>query len=139
MKQAKLMLHTGAQSVNREAVMASETPNATKTWQPVPHGLILDQATQVMEANGFDVVGEAHGMGHGGARYFGLIQVAPVQGKLAEDYGLVVGLRNSHDKSFPAGICMGASVFVCDNLSFSAEERMDRKHTRFVLRDLPGL
>jgi hypothetical protein len=28
----------------------------------------------------------------------------------------VIGLRNSHDKSFPAAIAMGSSVFCCDNL-----------------------
>jgi hypothetical protein len=33
----------------------------------------------------------------------------------------------------------GASVFVCDNLSFSGEVRFARKHTRFIRRDLPQL
>jgi len=49
----------------------------------------------------------------------------------------VLGLRNSHDKMFPAGIVAGASVFVCDNLSFSGEVKFARKHTRFINRDLP--
>jgi hypothetical protein len=30
-------------------------------------------------------------------------------------------------------------VFVCDNLAFSGEIKIARKHTRFVVRDLPGL
>ena len=55
------------------------------------------------------------------------------------DYGWVLGLRNSHDKRFPAGIVAGATVFVCDNLSFSGEIEIARKHTRFILRDLPLL
>jgi len=33
----------------------------------------------------------------------------------------------------------GASVFICDNLSFSGEVRFARKHTRFITRDLPQL
>ena len=69
-----------------------------------------------------------------GARYFGLLQV--VNGSHPEDFGLVVGLRNSHDKSFPAGLVVGASVFVCDNLSFSGEVTFERKHTANMLRDL---
>jgi len=50
-----------------------------------------------------------------------------------------MGLRNSHDKTFPAGIVAGASVFVCDNLSFSGEIKFARKHTRNINRDLPQL
>ena len=52
---------------------------------------------------------------------------------------LILGLRNSHDKTFPAGITAGAQVFVCDNLSFSGEVKLARKHTRFIVRDLPQL
>ena len=48
-------------------------------------------------------------------------------------------MRNSHDKTFPAGIVAGASVFVCENLSFSGEVKFARKHTRFINRDLPQL
>ena len=45
--------------------------------------------------------------------------------------------RNSHDKAFPAGIVAGTQVFVCDNLAFGGEVKFARKHTRFILRDLP--
>jgi hypothetical protein len=33
---------------------------------------------------------------------------------------------------------VGSSVFVCDNLSFSGEIRVARKHTTNIFRDLPG-
>jgi len=56
-----------------------------------------------------------------------------------EDYCWVLGLRNSHDKTFPAGVTAGAQVFVCDNLSFTGEVKLARKHTRFIGRDLPLL
>ena len=55
------------------------------------------------------------------------------------DYALVVGLRNSHNKTFPVGLVAGATVFVCDNLSFSGEVRLTRKHTVHLQRDLPQL
>ncbi|MGC3990620.1 MAG: hypothetical protein QM796_13255 [Chthoniobacteraceae bacterium] len=42
-------------------------------------------------------------------------------------------------KLSPAGVVAGASVFVCDNLSFSGEVKLARKHTRFIHRDLPSL
>ena len=80
---------------------------------------------------------DAHGLTHDGQRYFGLLQVA--NGSNPDDFGLVVGIRNSHDKTFPASLVLGASVFVCDNLSFSGEVKLARKHTLYIARDLPQL
>jgi hypothetical protein len=92
---------------------------------------------QSLERSGLHVVTEAHGLTRDGNRYFGLLQVA--NGSNADDFGLVVGIRNSHDKTFPAGLVLGASIFVCDNLSFSGEVRLARKHTAHIERDLPQL
>ena len=51
--------------------------------------------------------------------------------KTSEDYCWVLGLRNSHDKTFPAGIVAGASVLrLRQPLSFSGEVKFARKHTR---------
>ena len=50
-----------------------------------------------------------------------------------------VGIRNSHDKTFPAGLVAGTKVFCCDNLAFSGEVQISRKHTRFAERDLSHL
>jgi hypothetical protein len=80
-------------------------------------------------------VNQAHALWNNGLRYFGLLEVA--NGETHEDYSLVIGLRNSHDKSFPASIAMGSAVLVCDNLAFSAEVTIARRHTRFIERDLP--
>ena len=46
--------------------------------------------------------GDSHGLTHDGSRYFGLLRVA--NGTNPEGFGLVVGVRNSHDKSFPCGV-----------------------------------
>jgi len=83
------------------------------------------------------VVTEAHAITPDHARYFGMLQVANCQD--AQDYSYVLGLRNSHDKKFPAGLAVGAGVFVCDNLSFSGEISIARRHTVNINRDLPQL
>ncbi len=59
--------------------------------------------------------------------------------KNSDDYCWVLGVRNSHDKTFPAGIVAGASCFVCDNLSFSGDVKFARKRTIHINRDLPQL
>ena len=130
-----LILHCGARNVPRFAVEKAKTPAASATWVPVPHRRFLEQVESTIVGNGLTVVNEAHALWNDGARYFGLLEVA--NGESHDDYGLVIGLRNSHDKSFPASIAMGSAVTVCDNLAFSAEVTIARRHTRFIERDLP--
>jgi len=137
MTRANLCLHCGARSAARDELAAVATPPRTPSWVPIPHARLLAGVQTSLEHAGLSVIGEAHGLTRDGARYFGLLQV--VNGHADGDFGLVVGLRNSHDKSFPAGLVVGASVFVCDNLSFSGEIRLARKHTAHVERDLPQL
>jgi hypothetical protein len=55
------------------------------------------------------------------------------------EYTDMLGLRNSHDKSLPIGIAFGSRVFVCDNLAFSADHVIRRKHTVRAKRELPAL
>jgi hypothetical protein len=118
-------------------VEEARTPTASPTWVPVPHYRLLKQVASTLAGNGMKVANEAHALWNNGARYFGLLEVT--NGQDHDDYGLVIGLRNSHDKSFPAAIAMGSAVFVCDNLAFSAEVTIARRHTRFIERDLPRI
>lgn len=132
-----LMLHCGALATDRDSVLACPTPEPTDTWQPIPHGRLLGLVTDTLEHSGLEVVNQAHALGRGGDRYFGLLEVR--NGQPTEDYGLVVGLRNSHDQSYPAGLVIGSSVLICDNLAFSGEVILARRHTVYIQRDLPQL
>jgi hypothetical protein len=104
---------------------------------PIPHHRLLEQVESTLVASGMSVANEAHALWSDGLRYFGLLEVT--NGQAHEDYSLVIGLGNSHDKSFPAAIALGNSVLICDNLAFSAEVTIARRHTRFIERDLPRI
>ena len=132
-----LILHCGASAVELEEVVHVKTPEATPTWQPIPHFELIQTVRRTLASTNLIIGSVAHSLTHDGMRYFGLMEIQ--SRKSSEDYCWVVGLRNSHDKMFPAGIFAGASVFVCDNLSFSGEVKFARKHTRFIHRDLPQL
>lgn len=133
----KLILHCGGTEVGLRDIERVDTPQPTDTWQPIPHLDLIDQVNQTLKSNNLTIVGQQHGLSHGGNRYFGLMQIA--NGQNSDDYSWVLGLRNSHDQVFPAGMVAGSGVFVCDNLAFSGEIRFARKHTRYIVRDLPGL
>ena len=132
-----LLMHCGGSEVTRDEIADAPTPERTNTWVPVAHNRLLELAQSTIEAQGYSVINEAHGLWGGGARYFGLMEL--VGGDTNDDYSLVLGLRNSHDKTFPASLALGSQVLVCDNLSFFGEVVLTRRHTRFIERDLPGI
>ena len=137
-KHPNLILHCGATAVSLDEVAKVRTPRATDTWQPIPHRQLIQTVQHTLSTTKLTIGTQAHSLTHDGARYFGLMEIHSPR-KSSDDYCWVLGLRNSHDKMFPAGIVAGASVFVCDNLSFSGEVKFARKHTRFINRDLPQL
>ena len=138
MNTANLILHCGAGKVEREALSTVVTPEHTDTWYPIPHLTFIERVETALAAANMRVVEQAHSLTKEGNRYFGLFQVSNCQ-STGDDYSYVLGMRNSHDKSFPAGLVVGSQVFVCDNLAFSGEIKIARKHTRFIMDDLPKL
>ena len=133
-----MLLHCGAERVSREQLFAVPTPRNTTTWFPLSHRTILGEVESQLKSVGFTIDEEAHALSHEGARYFGVLSVTS-KSRAKSDFGWVVGLRNSHDQTYPAGLVAGTRVFVCDNLAFSGEVRISRKHTRYAYRDLQHL
>jgi len=133
-----MLLHCGAELVNRNSLYEVPTPKATRTWYPLSHTSVLNEIELQLRSCGFDITEEAHALSHNGDRYFGVLSVT-LPNRSISDFGWVVGLRNSHDQTYPAGLVAGTRVFVCDNLAFSGEVRISRKHTRFAERDLRHL
>jgi hypothetical protein len=129
-----LLLHCGAREISRQDVFGVPTPRPTSSWFPIPHRTLIEEVEHHLDGGGFEVTRQTYALSHEGARFFGVFEL---RGRSADrDYSWVVGLRNSHDKVFPAGLAAGTVVTVCDNLCFSGEVKISRKHTRFALRDL---
>jgi len=132
---SNLCLHRGATIIEMEQLRNVALPDATETWTPVAHDVLVDSVKGALVASGANIVREEHALYQGGERYFGLLHL----GENTDGGNTVVGIRNSHDKTFPAGLSLGNRVFVCDNLSFSGDVVVARKHTRFINRDLDRL
>ena len=132
---SNLCLHSGAKIITMEQLGNVNMPEATATWTPVAHDLLVGEVKNALVASGATIEREEHALYKDGDRYFGLLHLN--DGK--DGGNTVVGIRNSHDKTFPAGLSLGNRVFVCDNLSFSGDVVVARKHTRFIFRDLARL
>jgi len=105
------------------------------SYQPIEHAGLVTSTRQHLAQAGFSIVGESHNLAKEGKRYFGLFEVTHPSRENAER-GTIIGLRNAHDKSFPAGLCAGDAPFVCDNLIFTNDVKLARKHTSRINEEL---
>lgn len=121
--------------VSFETLMGVETPEATDSFQPIGHHTLVLLVKKAIENVGLVIVEEEHSLAQGGQRYFGGFALTG-KGIDGEDRQVVLGLRNSHNKSFAAAICMGTRMIVCCNLSFSSDVKLARRHTVNILKDI---
>jgi len=112
-----------------------QTGEFSVSYQPISHKSVVRKTRSSLEDAGFSIVDECHNLARDGKRYFGLFQVDH-ESRVGSDRGTIIGLRNAHDKSFPAGICAGDAPFVCDNLIFTNTIKLARRHTLNILSDL---
>lgn len=128
MSQGTLLNHRGAREVTRNDLVCMEAPPPTDTWFPLRHFDVLTAVENTLDSSGFRVRTAQLSVAKSDMRFFGVLDIAS---EVAEGVSLSVGLRNSCDKSFPIGFCVGTRVFVCDNLAFSSEIVIAKRHTRF--------
>ena len=133
-----MLLHCGAELVSRGELWTVPTPDRTRSWYPLAHSAVVSEVEEQLESCGFSITDQAHALSHDGARYFGVMTIT-IPERSITDYSWTVGIRNSHDKTFPAGLVAGHKVFCCDNLAFSGLVSISRKHTRWAERDLHQL
>jgi hypothetical protein len=124
--------------VTADELKVLKTPEPKDSHYPIPHSMLAEAVRKALEEHGFTIVEEEHALARHGQRYFGGFAVTSPN-IAGERRQLVVGLRNSHDKAFSAAIVLGNRMLVCENLCFSSEVRLGRKHTRNIVRDLAGV
>jgi len=137
-KMPATLLSTGP--ANETKVRSIVAPAPTDTWMPIGHDVLLDELDMALDELGvvIDTNSRKFGLQRDGLQMFGIYNVI---GHDNDELGMgfSLGLRNSMDKTLSAALCFGARVFVCDNLAFSGEKTIARKHTKQIMRDLPVL
>ena len=130
-------ISSNSETVPFEALNSVPLPARTRTHCPVPHGDFAGLGKdQVVAAFPDGEIDEQDALGRDGSHFFGLLQLRLD----SDEYGLLIGLRGSHDKSLSRAIALGSSVYVCDNLVFRGSEvNVARKHTTYIWRDLRAL
>jgi hypothetical protein len=107
------MNHRGATEIDRQALAHIDAPPPTETWYPLKHAVVLDRVCETLEGAGFVIDSTQLSVARNNNRFFGVIRLL---NWVTNECSLAVGIRNSTDKSYPIGFCVGERVFVCDNL-----------------------
>lgn len=132
-----LMLHSGGWEATKADLASVSVPDPTASYHPVPYSRFVEEVELHVPRFGLHVQSSSFALAKDGSQMFGVLTCT--NGHNAGDYALAVGLRNSYDRSLSVGLVAGTRVFCCDNLAFSGEVAMARKHTPNVFRDLPDL
>ncbi|MFC1888638.1 DUF932 domain-containing protein [Thermodesulfobacteriota bacterium] len=133
-----LLMHTGGDYVTLDDLRNVPPPEETETYKPVNHwdlSVNLQKVSQTILKD-CELVNSQFGLARQGKQMFGVLSYRQGQN---DHVGLSIGFRNSYDKSMCVGIAIGASVFVCDNLAFTGEISVMRRHTANVWPDLEEL
>lgn len=132
-----LVVHRGGWSASKSDLASVPVPELTGTYHPVPYSRFIEEVELHVPRFGLNVRSSAFALAREGQQMFGVLTC--VNGRPADDYAVAIGIRNSYDRSLAVGLTLGSRVFCCDNLAFSGEVTMHRKHTAHVFRDLPDL
>jgi len=134
-----LLNHCGASRISLDGLSALADPVPyTDTHYPIRHDVFVELAKTTLRGGGYEIKTEEYSLiQEEGTKdnMFGLLTLSNGY----DDAGRVVGLRNSGSMHFLAQLGAGDHVFVCDNLVFTAQIIVGRKHTKNIMVDLPSL
>ena len=122
--------------VSSEQLATVATPDRTDSFTPIPHAQLVNLTREAISRAGLEIGLEEHSLARGGQRYFGGFALKGLD-ITGTDREIVLGLRNAHDKSFAASVCIGNRMLVCENLCFSSDVKLARRHTTNIIADLP--
>jgi hypothetical protein len=128
-----LMLHTGAQKIGRQDLLALPVPDPTETHKPIAHSRIVAGIVEALAYRKIDVVRDEYGISPDGMRMFGFLELSIESGGIR----LGIACRNANDKAFALGLVAGYRTFVCDNLAFRGDfQAITRKHSKTLEAEL---
>lgn len=112
-------------------------PSTTATYFPLPHREALEITEEEFKIAGLEIVKEKITLGQNGLVMAAEWHVEPENFEARTSHDVKVILLNGNTRKHTMRVGFGANCVVCQNGMFVAEHSIKRKHTRFILRDLP--
>jgi len=133
----------GPANITRQELAYINTPEPQGPWhQPVPFGDYVDMITDALVKEDIVITLEEFQVVKNDMQLFGAMAVAPANDEFLPglETNLVLGIRGSHDKIVPRGICIGTQVMVCSNLCFDGNmATASTRQTKNIFHRLPDM
>ena len=127
MQHGQLLSHVDTDLVTREQLALVETPDATRSFKPVPHIELIETLEHVLGLNHITIRKEQFALRRDGSTLFGVLQLAYQD---TADGMAALGIRTANNRTMSIQLCAGLCVFVCDNMVFRGDLiALNRKHT----------
>jgi hypothetical protein len=123
-----MTLHRGGKEATLEEITAVQVPAATASYYPIPHRQVLDVCAGTLAGAGFEIENQRYALAREGSRFFAALTL---KARVAEGVSLAVGIVNAHDRQLGMKFLCGSRVWLCDNMAYSSEIVVNRKHSRF--------
>jgi hypothetical protein len=124
---ATLVAHRGATLISRNDLAKYEPPEATATWKPVKHALIVDLIHEELDRRAIQIATEEYAIQRDGNYLFAALITNWLD---TGETAAAIAFRHSNDKSEAMKMYAGVRVFICDNMALSGDEIiLNRKHT----------
>ena len=123
-----------------QRAMNALLPARTDSYSPVPHSFFLDTVNnEINDAGGLVVTGQRVYSSLNGQKLVGFTSVKHQGLETDPDFGLemMIGYKNSYDKSMSAALVAGVSVMICSNGCIGGDMvTFIRKHTGTIQEEL---
>ena len=116
-------------------IILAPIPTETNSYKPVPNEVLINEVQEQLYKANMRIVNKRYNANANLTQMFATYEIEAND----SEQRLMVGFRNSYDKSLAVGLVAGSSVIVCSNLMFKGDIKILRKHTTNVFRDLDGL
>jgi hypothetical protein len=130
----KFILNHGMEFLTRQQIGLIQVPPATESYKPVSHSDLVENFLAISQGiiKDWILVSERYISGRQGQQLFGILSFK----KDNPEFGIAIAFRNSYDRSMSVGICIGASIFSCNNLALPGEMIVMKKHSKEVLETI---
>jgi hypothetical protein len=122
-----------------DIAMKALIPPRTDTYSPIAHSDFLQVLRNKIEENRMTIVGDMYYTNMNGNKLVGYYHIEDNNVKTDPEFGIqmMMGFKNSYDKSMTAALAAGANVMICSNGMISGDMvRFTRKHTGTIFEEL---
>lgn len=107
-------------------------PSKTESYSPVSHYFLINALHEKIKQLGLDIQSKWYRTDAGGSKMIGQWQI----GMGDEEMRVLIGFKNSYDKSMSLGLSAGASIICCENGMVDEEIKLIRRHTGSIVDEL---